>query len=36
MTTLVVFGFVIVEVSAAHPFDRGSAIQWQVGIRQGF
>lgn len=31
------FGFLIVEVSASHPFDRvGGGIQWQVGIRQGF
>jgi outer membrane protein assembly factor BamA len=32
-----VFGFLLVEVSAAHPFDRpGVGIQWQFGIRSGF
>jgi len=32
-----VFGFLMVEVSAAHPFDRpGVGIQWQIGLRQGF
>jgi hypothetical protein len=32
-----VFGFLILELSAAHPFDRpNGGIQWQVGIRQGF
>jgi hypothetical protein len=31
------FGFLIIEVSASHPFDRiGGGLQWQVGIRQGF
>ena len=32
-----IFGFLIVELSAAHPFDRGGGgIQWQLGIKQGF
>jgi Tol biopolymer transport system component len=32
-----VFGFVIVELSAAHPLDRpATRWQWQIGIRQGF
>ncbi len=32
-----VFGFLIFELSAAHPFDRvGGGLQWQIGIRQGF
>ena len=32
-----VFGFVILEVAASHPFDRPDrGIKWQLGIRQGF
>ena len=32
-----IFGFLIVEVSAAHPFDRpGAGLVWQFGLRQGF
>jgi outer membrane protein assembly factor BamA len=32
-----VFGFLTLELSAAHPFDRaGGGLQWQVGIRRGF
>ncbi len=32
-----VFGLLVVEVAASHPFDRPDhRLQWQVGIRQGF
>lgn len=32
-----VLGFLTLELSAAHPFDRvGGGVQWQLGIRQGF
>jgi len=31
------FGYVVIELSATRPFDRANhAIQWQLGIRQGF
>jgi hypothetical protein len=31
------FGILIFEVSASHPFDRAlGKIQWQIGLRQGF
>jgi hypothetical protein len=36
-TRVNLFGFLLVEVSAAHPFDRvGGGLQWQIGLRQGF
>jgi hypothetical protein len=32
-----VFGILVLELSAAHPFDRpGAGLQWQFGVRQGF
>ena len=32
-----VFGLFVVEISAAHPFDRpDKSLRWQFGIRQGF
>ncbi len=32
-----VFGILVVELAASHPFDRvDRGLQWQVGIRQGF
>jgi outer membrane protein assembly factor BamA len=31
------FGFLTLELSASHPFDRlNGGVQWQIGIRQGF
>ena len=32
-----VFGFLVVEISAARPFNRAAhGWQWQVGVKQGF
>jgi hypothetical protein len=32
-----VFGLLVVELSAAHPYDRVErGVQWQLGIREGF
>ncbi len=32
-----IFNILVLEVSAAHPFDRPDhGLQWQVGIREGF
>jgi hypothetical protein len=32
-----IFGLVIVEIAASHPFDRvDRSWQWQIGIRQSF
>jgi hypothetical protein len=32
-----VFGLMIVELAASHPFDRvDRSLQWQIGIRQSF
>jgi hypothetical protein len=32
-----VFGFVPLEISAAHPFDRiDKSLEWQISVKQGF